>query len=74
MKHSVSGKNFRKNRHNQTAEKTYRFAHPVQTYLFIGTDKSGNEDASGEEYRGSMADALMLVVVDEEEKPMEFYS
>lgn len=49
-------------------KKIYRFAHPVQTYLFIGTDKSGNEDASGEEYRGSMADALMLVVVDEEEK------
>lgn len=55
-------------------KKNWKFAHPVQTYLFIGTDKSGNEDASGEEYRGSMADALMLVVVDEEEKPMEFYS
>ena len=49
-------------------KETYRFAHPVQTYLFIGTDKSGNEDAEGEEYHGSMADALMLVVVDEEEK------
>ena len=34
----------------------------------IGTDKSGNEDAEGEEYHGSMADALMLVVVDKEEK------
>lgn len=49
-------------------KKTWKFAHPVQTYLFIGTDKSGNEDAEGEEYHGSMADALMLVVVDEEEK------
>lgn len=49
-------------------KETYRFAHPVQMYLFIGTDKSGNEDAEGEEYHGSMADALMLVVVDEEEK------
>ena len=39
-----------------------------KTYLFIGTDKSGNEDAEGEEYHGSMADALMLVVVDKEEK------
>ena len=43
-------------------KKTWKFAHPVQTYLFIGTDKSGNEDAEGEEYHGSMADALMLVV------------
>lgn len=49
-------------------KKTWKFAHPVQTYLFIGTDKSGNEDAEGEEYHGSMADALMLVVVDKEEK------
>lgn len=49
-------------------KKNWKFAHPVQTYLFIGTDKSGNEDAEGEEYHGSMADALMLVVVDEEEK------
>ena len=38
-------------------KKTWKFAHPVQTYLFIGTDKSGNEDAEGEEYHGSMADA-----------------
>lgn len=49
-------------------KKTWKFAHPVQTYLFIGTDKSGNEDDEGEEYHGSMADALMLVVVDKEEK------
>lgn len=49
-------------------KKIWQFAHPVQTYLFIGTDKSGNEDAEGEEYHGSMADALMLIVVDEEEK------
>ncbi len=49
-------------------KKNWKFAHPVQTYLFIGTDKSGNEDAEGEEYHGSMADALMLVVVDKEEK------
>lgn len=49
-------------------KKTWKFAHPVQTYLFIGTDKSGNEDAEGEEYHGPMADALMLVVVDKEEK------
>lgn len=55
-------------------KKTWKFAHPVQTYLFIGTDKSGNEDAEGEEYHGSMADALMLVVVDEEEKHMGFCS
>ena len=45
-------------------KKTWKFAHPVQTYLFIGTDKSGNEDAEGEEYHGSMADALMGVPFD----------
>ena len=42
--------------------------HPVKTYLFLGTDKSGNEEATDDEYQGSMADALMLVVIDEQEK------
>lgn len=63
MKRSVSGKNFKKTVSIKLHKKTWKFVHPVQTYLFIGTDKSGNEDAEGEEYHGSMADALMLVVV-----------
>lgn len=48
----------------------YILSHPVKTYLFIGTDASGNEDGIGDEYRGAMADVLMLLIIDEEE---EFY-
>ncbi len=39
-----------------------------ETYLFIGTDASGNENAAGEDYRGSMADVLMLVIVNKTQK------
>ena len=49
-------------------KKKYTLDHPVKTYLFLGTDKSGNEEATDDEYQGSMADALMLVVIDEQEK------
>lgn len=46
----------------------YELTQPVKSYLFIGTDLSGNEEAVGEEYQGSMADVLMVIVVNEEEK------
>lgn len=49
-------------------KKKYTFEHPVKTYLFLGTDKSGNEDGEGEDYNGSMADALMLVAIDDTDK------
>ena len=42
----------------------YGFDHRMETYLFIGTDASGNEEASGEDYRGAMADFLLLMVMD----------
>lgn len=45
--------------------KAYQIEGDVKTYLFIGTDESGNEEAAGEEYQGSMADFLMLAVIDE---------
>lgn len=48
-------------------ERTYRFVHPVKSYLFIGTDASGNESAEGDDYHGAMADVLMLLTVNEEE-------
>lgn len=48
--------------------KTYYYYHEMESYLIMGTDASGNEEASGEEYRGSMADFLMLFVVDKTEK------
>lgn len=40
----------------------------VKTYLFMGTDKSGNEAATDDTYQGSMADVLMLIVIDENSK------
>ena len=40
----------------------YGFDHRIETYLFIGTDRSGNSDP--ENYRGAMADFLMLMVMD----------
>lgn len=46
-------------------EHEYVFDHPVKSYLFLGTDASGNEDAVGESYNGSMADFLLLMVIDE---------
>lgn len=50
----------------------YDFTHPVKSYLFIGTDNSGNENVKGDEYVGSMADFLLLLVVDEVEKKYGF--
>ena len=49
-------------------DRAYQMTHPVKTYLFLGTDASGNEEATGEDYRGSMADTLMLLVIDEQEQ------
>lgn len=42
----------------------YVTTHDIETYLFIGTDASGNPKASGDEYHGAMADFLLLAVVD----------
>ena len=42
----------------------YGFDHRIETYLFIGTDASGNEDAEGEDYHGAMADFLLFFVMD----------
>lgn len=44
--------------------KKYSYSHEIQTYLFIGTDASGSQEPSGDDYRGNMADFLMLAVVD----------
>ncbi len=46
----------------------YETTHPIKTYLFIGTDASGNEEGTGEEYRGAMSDVLMLVALDEQDE------
>ena len=42
----------------------YDYYDELETYLIIGTDASGNESGSGEEYRGNMADFLLLMVID----------
>lgn len=44
----------------------YGYFHRYESYLFLGTDASGN-DAPGEEYQGSMADFLLLAVFDRTE-------
>ncbi len=38
--------------------------HEFETYLLIGTDGSGREEAEGQEYQGSMADFLFVAVFD----------
>lgn len=52
--------------------KTYTYDHRIETWLFIGTDGSGNEDAEGEDYHGSMADFLLLAVIDKTDKTYGF--
>ena len=42
--------------------KRYGFDHRLETYLFIGTDDSGSADPDN--YRGPMADFLLLMVMD----------
>ncbi len=48
----------------QLEDGIYGSDHKIDNYLFMGTDYSGNEQGTGEEYRGTMADFLMLVTVD----------
>ena len=44
----------------------------LKCYLFIGTDHSGNEDATDETYEGSMADFLLVVVLNKTNKTFGF--
>lgn len=50
----------------------YRLGYKVTSYLIMGTDASGNEEAHGQAYQGSMADFLLLVVIDDEKKTYGF--
>ena len=43
---------------------TYTYDHIIESWLFIGTDGSGNEQGIGEDYHGTMADFLVLAVFD----------
>lgn len=40
----------------------YTYSDRIENYLFIGTDHSGQEDATGDEYQGSMADFLAVLM------------
>lgn len=51
---------------------TYTYDHEIETWLLLGTDASGNENGTGEEYRGSMADFLLLAVFDKTDKTYGF--
>lgn len=43
---------------------TYGFDHRIESFLFMGTDASGNEGETGSDYHGAMADFLLLMVLD----------
>lgn len=45
-------------------KKTYSIYDEFETYLILGTDASGKEEAKDDSYRGSMADFLLLVAFD----------
>lgn len=52
--------------------KKYKYSTDYETYLVIGTDGSGKEDADRDEYIGNMADFLMLVIVNRKEQTYAF--
>ncbi len=52
--------------------KDYRYSRDYETYLLIGTDGSGNEVDDREEYRGNMADFLLLAIVNRVDKSYAF--
>ena len=49
----------------------YEYYHDFENYLLIGTDATGNSK-NGADYQGSMADFLMLVIVDKTENTYSF--
>ena len=44
-------------------KKKYACRDNIKAYLIMGTDYSGNEDARGDDYQGSLADFLAVIVV-----------
>lgn len=50
----------------------YSLKDDLKCYLFIGTDRSGNETATDETYQGSMADFLLLAVINKTQKTYGF--
>ena len=50
----------------------YTVTDNIKCYLFIGTDHSGNETATDDTYRGTMADFLLLVILNKTDKTYGF--
>ena len=50
----------------------YLITDKLKCYLFIGTDHSGNEFATDDTYKGSMADFLLLAVLNKTDKTYGF--
>lgn len=53
-------------------DETYFIRNKFDTFLFMGTDYSGNEEGTGEDYQGSLSDFLMLLVIDHTEDTYAF--
>lgn len=64
-KEALSGENLPVQQSLFIGEDEYQITHNLETYLLMGTDDSGNVEAEGtDEYRGQMADFLLLLVLD----------
>ena len=50
----------------------YATSDNLKSYLFIGTDHSGNESAKDESYQGSMADFLLVAILNKTQKTYGF--
>lgn len=50
----------------------YEVTDNLKCYLFIGTDHSGNETATDETYEGSMADFLLVAILNKTDKTYGF--
>ena len=49
-------------------KKTYCYYHQIESYLFLGTDYTGNGHSGTGDYVGDMADFLTLLVIDRTDK------
>lgn len=49
-------------------KKKYEYFHQVESYLFMGTDYSGQEQTESSDYVGDMADFFALLVIDRTDK------
>jgi LCP family protein required for cell wall assembly len=53
-------------------DQEYELAHEVSSYLIMGTDESGKEELERTNYEGSMADFLLVLMVDDTDESYGF--